>query len=253
MMAPSAIVIRVTASSIGSPLPVGLERAPAGVDVGLRRRLWWWRRRRRRRVAGVGIERVAWVLVLVTEGVGVHVLYYMNMAPARLVTLPGVELMKTGRFNLHKGGDHEFTAADIAAAVDAHNKGILRKPTIRLGHDDARFTGSPSVGFVDNLRASAGGNTLLGDLCGMPEWLADILASAYPSRSIEALYDYIDPRGEQHDFVMTGLALLGVTPPGIDNLASISDVARLYDIAATAGIEIGGRPVEILIHASPAG
>lgn len=165
-----------------------------------------------------------------------------------LVTVPGVELMRTGKWNLSTG-EWECTPAEIAAAIDAHAKGILRKPVIRLGHNDPRFSGDPAVGWLDNLRASADGQALIGDMVGVPEWLAEILPSAYPSRSIEGLYDYTAPDGSSHEFVLTGLALLGATRPGVESLQSLQDVARLYDIAAAG--QVGGKAIELIVGEGP--
>ncbi|WP_052956747.1 DUF6582 domain-containing protein [Mycolicibacter heraklionensis] len=164
-----------------------------------------------------------------------------------LKTVKDRELMRVGNYKL-RSGDFSVTRETIAAAVAAHEAGILRKPTIRLGHGDPRFTGDPAVGFVDNLSTSEDGDVLYGDLAGVPEWLADIMPSAYPSLSIEGQEDYTDAAGEQHDFVLTGLALLGATPPGIDTLKSVQDVAELYQVAAAR--EIGGTAVAFTVEAS---
>ncbi|WP_235615414.1 phage protease [Mycobacterium avium] len=164
-----------------------------------------------------------------------------------LVTVPGVELMRVGKWNLSTG-EWECTTKEIAAAIDAHDKGLLRKPVIRLGHNDPRFSGDPAVGWLDNLRASEDGQALIGDMVGVPEWLAEILPSAYPSRSIEGLYDYTAPDGSEHEFVLTGLALLGATRPGVESLQSLQDVARLYDIAAAG--QVGGKAIELTIEAA---
>jgi hypothetical protein len=157
------------------------------------------------------------------------------------------ELMKVGKWQVFKGGEFNVTPELIKAAISAHESGVLRKPTIRLGHgDDERFTGSPAMGWVDNVRASEDGTTLYGDLLGVPEWLADNMPSAYPSLSIEGMYDFTASDGTTHDFVLTGLALLGATMPGIGELKSVQDVEALYsgDIAAAIG-EIGGTPVRL--------
>jgi hypothetical protein len=165
---------------------------------------------------------------------------------ANLVTIPNVELMKTGTWNISTG-EWTVTPELISAAIDAHNAGVLRKPVIRLGHGDSRFSGDPAVGYVDNLRASADGMTLIGDLVGIPQWLGDIMGSAYPDRSIEGLYDYVAADGSEHGFILTGLALLGATRPGVSSLQSLQDVARLYDIAAAG--QIGGIAIEFTISA----
>ena len=165
-----------------------------------------------------------------------------------LVTVPGVELMKVGKWNLSTG-EWECTPTEIQAAIDAHQADVLRKPVIRLGHNDSRFSGEPAVGYLDNLRSSEDGQTLLGDMVGVPQWLADIMPSAYPSRSIEGLYDYTAPDGSEHEFVMTGLALLGATKPGVESLKSLQDVATLYDTVAAAE-KIGGKAIEVMIEAA---
>lgn len=166
-----------------------------------------------------------------------------------LVTVRDIELMRAGKWNLSTG-EWECTSKEIEAAIDAHNKGLLRKPVIRLGHNDPRFTGDPAVGWLDNLRASDDGQALIGDMVGVPEWIAEILPSAYPSRSIEGLYDYTAPDGSEHEFVLTGLALLGATRPGVESLQSLQDVARLYDIAAAG--QVGGKAIELTIEAADA-
>lgn len=164
-----------------------------------------------------------------------------------LVTIPGVELMRTGTWNISTG-TWTVTPETIQAAITSHESGVLRKPVIRLGHNDSRFSGDPAVGYVDNIRASLDGETLLGDLVGVPQWLGDIMASAYPDRSVEGLSDYTAPDGSNHGFVLTGLALLGVTRPGVESLRSLQDVARLYDIAAAG--QVGGTAIELPILAS---
>lgn len=163
-----------------------------------------------------------------------------------LVTVKDRELMKVGRWKVRSGHDFEVTPELIKAAVAAHQSGVLRKPTIRLGHGDERFSGDPAMGFVDNLRISDDETTLYGDLMGVPKGFADIMPSAYPSLSIEGMYDYTAPDGSTHDFVLTGLALLGATAPGISDLKSVQDVADFYeaDIAAAVG-EIGGTAIVI--------
>nr|WP_318276351.1 DUF6582 domain-containing protein [Mycobacterium eburneum] len=161
--------------------------------------------------------------------------------------------MKVGRYDLSTG-PFEVTPERIQDTIKAHEAGVLRKPVVRLGHNDARFSGDPAVGWVDNVRASEDGTTLYGDLVGVPQWLADIMPSAYPSLSIEGMYDYTAPDGSEHPFILTGLALLGATAPGIDSLQSVQDVAKLYgvdDVAVAAAVgQIGGTAVKFTVEAS---
>lgn len=157
--------------------------------------------------------------------------------PAELRTIPGVELVRVGTWSISTG-EWEVTPADLAAAVTAHAAGVVRHPPIRLGHADPRFDGEPAIGHVDRLRVVDAGQVLVGDLVGVPAWLADgVLASAYPDRSVEGVQGFVDAAGQRHAFVLTGLALLGVTAPGVSTLRSLADVGRLYgvDVAASAG------------------
>lgn len=153
--------------------------------------------------------------------------------------LPRVELMHVGTWDASTG-KHTFTPDDLAYAVAAMDCPAVHRPRIKLGHTDPRFDGEPAVGWVDHL-AVADGRALIGDLVGMPGWLATpdesghtVIASAYPQRSIEGEFDYQCALGHTHPFVLTGLALLGVTEPAIGTLQSLQDVAALYGVAASA-------------------
>lgn len=149
-----------------------------------------------------------------------------------LATVPSVELIHVGKWKISTG-EWDVTPADLAAAVAALDCPAVHRPIIKLGHTDARFDGEPAVGFVDNMGVSASGSELRGDLAGLPSWLAEVMPSAYPNRSVEGSYDHACQLGHTHPFVLTGLALLGVTPPGIGTLESLSDVAALYGVAPT--------------------
>lgn len=102
----------------------------------------------------------------------------------------------------------------------------IRTAVVKLGHIDRRFDGEPAVGRVTNLRLSDDGMELFGDLEGVPKWLADVLGSAFPSRSVEAALNYKGATGHEHKAVLTALALLGVTVPAIE---SLDDIKALYD------------------------
>ncbi|WP_306372028.1 phage protease, partial [Nocardia sp. CC216A] len=160
-----------------------------------------------------------------------------------------VELMHIGTWDASTGR-HTFTADDLAFAVAAMDCPAVHRPRIKLGHTDPRFDGEPAVGWVDNL-AVVDGRALVGDLVGMPGWLATpdanghtVIASAYPQRSIEGEWDYRCALGHVHPFVLTGLALLGISEPAIGTLASLQDVAALYGVAASAP-HTGGTPVTV--------
>ncbi|WP_280827915.1 hypothetical protein [Mycobacterium sp. OTB74] len=164
-------------------------------------------------------------------------------------TLRGVELVKVGTWPAHTtdGADWVVTADDLAAAVAAHQAGVLRKPVIKLGHNDSRNDGDPALGFVDNLQLTDDGNTLVGDLCNMPAQLAEVLPHAYPDRSVEALINYVDKDGTCWPLVLTACGLLGTESPAVSTLQSL---AELYGVAASrrvaATIRIGQPPTDTM-------
>lgn len=154
------------------------------------------------------------------------------MVVADLRTIRGVEIARVGTWQISTG-EWVVTPEDLAAAVEAHRAGVLRRPVLRIGHTDPRFDGGPALGRLDNLRTADAGQSLVCDLVDVPRAVAALLPSAYPDRSIEALQGYTDPAGRVWPLVVTGLALLGETAPGIDTLA---DVAELFDVAASRRI-----------------
>lgn len=164
-----------------------------------------------------------------------------------LATVPSVELIHVGTWEISTG-TWTVTTEDLHNVVAALDCPAVRRPIIKLGHTDPRFDGEPAVGWLDNLAVSATGHELRGDYTGIPAWLRDVLASAYPDRSIEGEYEHVCQLGHVHPFVLTGLALLGVSPPGVGTLESLQDVATLFGIAAAG--PTGARPFRIPITAA---
>jgi hypothetical protein len=163
-----------------------------------------------------------------------------------LRTIPGVELLKVGVWQpggTHKG-DWTVTSDHLAAAIEAHQAGVMRKPVIKIGHDDPRFTGGPALGYVDRLRLTDSGRTLVGDLVNVPAPVATLLPRAYPDRSIEALLDFTDQSGNTWPLVLTGLALLGAATPAVETLQSLQGVGELYgvDVAAARRVILATNP-----------
>jgi len=157
-----------------------------------------------------------------------------------LVTIPGVDLLAVGTWELSTGRQ-TFTREDVANAIDAAACPAVGLPIIKLGHLDQRFTpddptqdAEPAIGRVMNMRPNETGTKLLGDLAGMPGWLGAIAASAFPNRSVEGAYNFPCQIGHVHPFVLSGLALLGVTPPGVGVLNGLPDIASLYGVTAAA-------------------
>lgn len=163
-----------------------------------------------------------------------------------LATVPDVELIHVGTWEISTG-TWTVTTTDLLNVVAALDCPAVRRPIIKLGHTDPRFDGEPAVGWLDNLIVSATGHELRGDYTGIPAWLRDVLASAYPDRSIEGEYEHVCQLGHVHPFVLTGLALLGVSPPGVGTLESLQDVATLFGVSAAG--PTGARPFRIPIAA----
>lgn len=162
----------------------------------------------------------------------------MSTSQTLLVDIEGVDIVKCGiEYNL-ASGPHTFTPEDLADAAEAINNPNISVPRIKLGHEGplAQITSSdePSVGTAQNLRVTPDGQTLLGDFKGVPSWLADILASAYPSRSIEANLN-VEKNGHNYRMVITAVALLGVIWPGC---SSIEDIQALYSKEGPQGVKV---------------
>lgn len=152
-----------------------------------------------------------------------------------LRTIHGIELLKVGTWQpCGVDGDWTVTTELLTSAVDAHQAAILRKPVIKIGHVDPRFDGGPALGYLDNLRLTDSGRTLVGDLVNVPAAVARMLPHAYPDRSIEGLIDYQDQSGRTWPLVLTGLALLGAADPAVETLRSLQDVGDLYGVSVAA-------------------
>lgn len=153
-----------------------------------------------------------------------------------MADLLGVELARPGVWNLASGKtaftvDHLKDAADFFAATGR------QKIPLALGHNDPRFSGDPSFGNVANVRytTDARGPVLLGDLVDMPEWLHAAAPKRWPNRSVEGYQDF-EYDGRKYKLVLTALALLGVTPPGVMNIKSLQDLQMA--LAASAARHI---------------
>lgn len=177
-----------------------------------------------------------------------------EMVLPALSAQPNVEIAMTGQWDISTGRV-TLTDDDFANAIAALDCPAVRKPVLKLGHTDTRFNppvgdGQPTVGWIDNMATTDSGHTIVGDYVGMPGWLGPILPSAYPDRSMEATWDFMCQLGHVHPFVITAVALLGETPPGIGTLESLQDVASLYGVEMAASRSMHDRGFSVTIHAS---
>lgn len=138
-----------------------------------------------------------------------------------LVTVPGVELLEVGQEWVTSTGVFDFRHEDLVSCISSQDDPALRTPVVKLGHVDPRFDGQPSLGRIINLRLENNEQTLVGDLAAMPLWLAQVLYSAFPRRSIEGQFDFTTRTGNKWAMVLTGVALLGDAYPAIDTLEDI--------------------------------
>jgi hypothetical protein len=124
---------------------------------------------------------------------------------------------------------------DDAARFAAREGG--RAGYVKIGHTDTRFTagdGEPALGWLGNIRVEEDdqGHVLKGDVTGMPDWLAAAAPTAWPDRSIEGYADYVHD-GQTYALAIDGLALLGVTAPGMSSLKSLRDLPAALGVAAS--------------------
>ncbi|SDO48466.1 hypothetical protein SAMN04515671_1088 [Nakamurella panacisegetis] len=142
------------------------------------------------------------------------------------VTIPNVELVSIGNWNASKG-DGNVTRDDIASMAAAFEDHLVDRPaiTIGFGADSPSHDGGPAFGWVERIRVSNDGQTLLGDLVGVPQKLGDAIPTALRRRSIQMSWGARTPAGKVYPAVLMGVTLLGTTAPPITRL---SDVAALY-------------------------
>lgn len=151
-----------------------------------------------------------------------------------MAELLGVELARPGTWQL-SNGKREFTAQMLRDAADFHASTGGQKIPLGFGHRDDRFDGDPAWGWLTNVRYAedAQGPVLLGDLTDLEDWVHAAAPSRWPHRSIEGVTG-ISYAGRDYGLVLTRLALLGATPPGMPALKSLSDLRQLVAAAAAS-------------------
>ena len=55
--------------------------------------------------------------------------------------------------------------------------------------DEGFFGEQPAIGKFINCHLTADNQDIVGDLAGVPAWLAEILPTGYPNRSVEVYWD----------------------------------------------------------------
>lgn len=157
-------------------------------------------------------------------------------AAATVHALRDVELARPGDWKL-SSGDTEFTAEMLRDAADFFAASGGQRVPIKLGHLDDRFDGEPTFGSVENVRYMEDdrGPVLLGDIVDMPQWLSAAAPKRWPNRSIEGWQNFIYD-GREYSLILSGLVFLGVTPPGVRNIKSLTDLQ--VALAASSAVRI---------------
>lgn len=158
----------------------------------------------------------------------------------KYITVPNVELVTAGMNWPASTGPVTLTLEHLADAVKAamEDPHVLF-PRLKIGHTDERFNpedeipvydpfhypdGQPAFGKAANLRLENDGAVIVADYIEVPEWLAEAMPSAYPSRSIEGDFDVKTPGGKEYTFVLTAVALLGERWPAVQDLEDLERV-----------------------------
>lgn len=161
------------------------------------------------------------------------------------VTIPNVPIIEVGTWYPSddvgdSAGAVTWTEADLLDAIAAMDDPGFQSPRIKLGHFDPRFTeagfggdGTPAVGKAINFKLSEDRQTVLADFAGVPKWLADIMPTAYPNRSVEAWHGATSAAtGRKYSVVIGAVALLGTAMPA---MATLDDLPLLF---STEGPEL---------------
>lgn len=168
------------------------------------------------------------------------------------VTVRDVEIVQTGIEYPLSTGPVTFTTADLNDIVESQLDPAIKAPRLKLGHSaniGLLEDGQPAIGTLGNLRLEQDGHLVVGDYVGIPAWLADVLPSAYPSRSIEAIWNVETNTGHSWRLVLTDLALLGVVWPGVGTL---DDIQALYSESGPDNVRILTTKEEVDAMARPA-
>jgi hypothetical protein len=138
-----------------------------------------------------------------------------------LATIRNVPVAKVGPARLWKGGEREFTDAELIDAVAASNDPEIGAPRVKLAHEHQLDTGEPSFGTYTDLRYDAEKRTVFADLKGVPVWLAKVLPTFYPNRSFEASENVSTSTGA-YKLAFRAIGSLGIKMPAIKGLSDLA-------------------------------
>jgi hypothetical protein len=174
------------------------------------------------------------------------------LATPNTTTVKDVEIVQTGIEYPLSTGPATFTTEDLSDLVESQGDPAIKAPRLKLGHTadiGLMEDGQPAIGTLGNLRLEQDGHLVVGDYVGIPTWLAEVLPSAYPSRSIEAVWGVETNTGHTWRLVLTDLALLGVVWPGVGTL---DDIQALYSEQGPDNVQVLTTKEEVDAMARPA-
>lgn len=145
------------------------------------------------------------------------------------VTIPAVRLVSAGT-----RGSERITPADIASMAAGYADKVVDNIPVKIGPVNARFQagdagaagdGNPAYGWVENVRASSDGQTLVGDIVGVPAKLAPAMKFSLSNRVVE-IEKGRRVGGITYRALLRGVAMVGMPAPALkaldDVLASFS-------------------------------
>lgn len=138
-----------------------------------------------------------------------------------LATIRNVPVAKVGPARLWKGGERNFTDAELIDAVRASNDPEVGAPRVKLAHEHQLDTGEPSFGTYTGLRYDADQRTVFADLKGVPLWLAKVLPTFYPNRSFEAS-ENVETSTGAYKLAFRAIGSLGIKMPAIKGLGDLA-------------------------------
>jgi hypothetical protein len=156
------------------------------------------------------------------------------------VDLKDIPILETGVEYPASTGSFTVSSEMIQEVLQSQLDPHIPPPRIKIAHADNavdsdlqslfeqvnadRDASQPALGTIQNMRAVNNGQTLIGDFYGLPEWLAAILETAYPARSIEGGAWKNEANGKEYAFMVEAVSLLGVVWPGCTSLADLQEL-----------------------------
>jgi hypothetical protein len=157
-----------------------------------------------------------------------------------LATIEGIEMVGVGFDWPGLNGKTTITEQHLIDAVEAANSKLVTNPRFGLGHEQDLGDKEPAFGKYTNVRLSEDGQTMLGDLEGVPVWVSKMLPTAYPGRSIEGRFNQTYGN-KNYSLIVDAVKCLGIRMPACSVLADLpTQLAQWFGSEPPAGVEVDG-------------